>query len=867
MRPNNLLSTPKAFLAAFLGFFVGGCAVLTVDVDVYKGALVNSPKIQSEQLASMAMAARPLLLTLSNNLAPPIPVGQKEVTDQDSIWALQIITSLIRLYDDKTNRPPGVLDEANRAKSAYSNLTNLFGPGTQNQTFSADHIPDIPALSNNLTEYRLTTERLIQETMPFVSDSNRTALNRAKEKFNNQRISRSDFAAIQGAVNSVLDNGFPGSLDVGRPNKGLGTVITDFLNYSATNSNDKQQMRAMTMGVVDFAEKIKFIADNQAFMEKASTNNSFKQDALTLQAIGNAMLSLADTIARREGFEETFANSYNANFSNSLKNVEWIGFRTANSYLESAGNQSATNKSTQSTNATATITIDGNPASSSFVNGDISATINKADASIVITNAKASVIITSPDATAKITNADVSITTSGHGPKITIANASASITTTEKNKTPLIATITNAAATINFNTDSVSTTTTSTSTTITLKNTTATISITSAAGPNGKSLAKSSAPSEKTNDLASKQDTPLPLPEMATNSGKIDIRAAQEMLIQSLRDIQVTATLNGDKTRATNAQDALDLAMAYRAENIEILPAMNYLRNSYPATSLQQGDDGLWHNMLAQQGLRSQAWPFDEYPFGEYFHPWIRKRGSIRKDADTQADIDKQFWQNINRVRVAGSGLTSYVITKDDIGNWYVKSYTANPSNIIEGAQSLMPAPAAAKALGKAASAAVTSTTTTQTNAAPTTTLTKEYGQIYNQYTNTTVNQAIDLTNFVSGLNPTNFNATNQTRTYTNVTTFYTNNFTSYLAADLKTLADSVAKPTNFTSIANAQVDLLYQLKRFSAAEASRDTLTTNSYGFYATNTVLTKLKKYAENRLDTLKTFSTQLGVLSKAE
>ena len=39
-------------------------------------------------------------------------------------------------------------------------------------------------------------------------------------------------------------------------------------------------------------------------------------------------------------------------------------------------------------------------------------------------------------------------------------------------------------------------------------------------------------------------------------------------------------------------------------------------------------------------------------------------------------EIDKQFWQNINRVRVAGAGATNYVVAKDDIGNWYVKRYS-----------------------------------------------------------------------------------------------------------------------------------------------------------------------------------------------
>ena len=48
-----------------------------------------------------------------------------------------------------------------------------------------------------------------------------------------------------------------------------------------------------------------------------------------------------------------------------------------------------------------------------------------------------------------------------------------------------------------------------------------------------------------------------------------------------------------------------------------------------------------------------------------------------------------QFWQNINKVRVAGAGISNYVIAKDDVGNWYVKRYAADPKPIIKSAQNL----------------------------------------------------------------------------------------------------------------------------------------------------------------------------------
>ena len=56
---------------------------------------------------------------------------------------------------------------------------------------------------------------------------------------------------------------------------------------------------------------------------------------------------------------------------------------------------------------------------------------------------------------------------------------------------------------------------------------------------------------------------------------------------------------------------------------------------------------------------------------------------------ETLQQLDKQNWQNINTIRVAGGGNTNYVVAKDDIGNWYVKNYSADPKDIIKSAQGL----------------------------------------------------------------------------------------------------------------------------------------------------------------------------------
>jgi hypothetical protein len=63
-RPWRRLAVVAIALAAALS----GCAVLTIDVDVYKGPLVNDPDVQIEQIAVMAIGAKPLLIQLRDRL-------------------------------------------------------------------------------------------------------------------------------------------------------------------------------------------------------------------------------------------------------------------------------------------------------------------------------------------------------------------------------------------------------------------------------------------------------------------------------------------------------------------------------------------------------------------------------------------------------------------------------------------------------------------------------------------------------------------------------------------------------------------------------------------------------------------------------
>ena len=105
-----------------------------------------------------------------------------------------------------------------------------------------------------------------------------------------------------------------------------------------------------------------------------------------------------------------------------------------------------------------------------------------------------------------------------------------------------------------------------------------------------------------------------------------------------------------------------------------IRPSSAFLRSSYAGTGLQSDPGLAWRNLLVEHGERALS---SKDNLNEK-----TKRSIIR-------EIDKQFWQNINKVRVAGGGDTNYVLAKDDVGNWYVKSYQTSRERIFKSARNL----------------------------------------------------------------------------------------------------------------------------------------------------------------------------------
>ncbi|WP_088280742.1 hypothetical protein [Ideonella sp. A 288] len=136
---------------------------------------------------------------------------------------------------------------------------------------------------------------------------------------------------------------------------------------------------------------------------------------------------------------------------------------------------------------------------------------------------------------------------------------------------------------------------------------------------------------------------------------------------------RVDALNRGSTAGAEQATAALDALMARRERMSYLRPASTYLRSALATTS-QQTDPALeWSNLLAATVKRLS---------GEYDI-------SKQRERDVRGELDKSFWQNVNKVRVSAGGDSNFAIAKDDVGNWYVKAMGADLGPMIKAAKSL----------------------------------------------------------------------------------------------------------------------------------------------------------------------------------
>ena len=176
--------------------------------------------------------------------------------------------------------------------------------------------------------------------------------------------------------------------------------------------------------------------------------------------------------------------------------------------------------------------------------------------------------------------------------------------------------------------------------------------------------------------------TPSPgMPPLNTRDYKSPIEV-MDALIALLRHHQmdVVQRWGQDSDENKRATEAVENAYRHRAGMIYIRPSSTYLRTSFPSTSLQDDPNLAWDNMLLKQGLRN-------LPFSSELRDILNP--SVKQDRSLTSELDKQYWQNINRVRVSGAGFTNQALVKDDVGNWYVKQYYGDTEDIAKSAKNL----------------------------------------------------------------------------------------------------------------------------------------------------------------------------------
>ena len=135
-------------LAAFgaVVALVGGCAVIRIDVDVYKGPLANHEHVQTQQMAVMAVGAKPLLIHLRDKLEaitrstdlnwlreqrwykddrfiPPKPDGKNELRDENAVR----VNAILSLYEDRaSNELKPLVEQAKDALEGYRLARHRF---------------------------------------------------------------------------------------------------------------------------------------------------------------------------------------------------------------------------------------------------------------------------------------------------------------------------------------------------------------------------------------------------------------------------------------------------------------------------------------------------------------------------------------------------------------------------------------------------------------------------------------------------------------------------------------------------------------------------------------------------------------------
>lgn len=181
--------------------------------------------------------------------------------------------------------------------------------------------------------------------------------------------------------------------------------------------------------------------------------------------------------------------------------------------------------------------------------------------------------------------------------------------------------------------------------------------------------------------LPAPQAMPSEIASLIEARGDATSKEVLDGLITALRfeQIRVIREQGEDSAAAKYAEEALEAAYRQRSDQIYLRPAISYLRTSFASSAL--GNNAIrWRNQLTDLSYRAVPAIGGRIENQRLF---LGDRNSTKNLYIREAN-DTQFWQNVNNVRVSGTGGTNYVVTKDDIGNWYVRGYETDQDDIVK---------------------------------------------------------------------------------------------------------------------------------------------------------------------------------------
>lgn len=643
-------------------FLAAGCAGLQIDVDVYKGPLANSDETQQQQLASMALSAKPLIIEYRNSLLDELKPG----------WA-----------------PLG------------GGLRGDYIDSSHWRTVEQTGQPDAQA------RQKMLHARQLNGILSFYKD-------RCKGGASPEVcIDNSEYGG---------DSGY----DHGRPDSGIETLA----NALAKKVYDKRsrpgdavgafELRNLEMVLVDFAARVQFYTNNQWIVDQPQTGDTRDQGnrlKILLETVSNTVLVQADEMRRRAGHMEhqkdllpnELAAAGNARYANVqpkaasttragappapvLSPDELAGLQTAVQARQVAARQSAA--------LLALLQPPGTGAGPGSLKAEpLPAPARLAQLQRGLQQALAPAGI-SPTATATpaathagtTTQAELRQKLAGWVSATLAVDPDISLAVRQTRPEYQLLTQAAAAATRLPAADDAKPLARQAAAT-TLRQAVARLQEADAQAWRGaaaeyQALSAKAEAAKAAAATAEAQATTATTAGLAAAPAKVD-RAdrgsgaageasrpidVEDAIIANLRheQIEVIRSKGPDSTEAQNIGAALAQARRHRADMVYVRPSSTYLRSALPATFAQENPYVRWSNMLndtVQNILRSHT---EKTPL-----------------ETTREDLDKVFWQNINRVRLNAAGSTNYVVAKDDVGNWYVKGMGSDPAAMVSAAKNL----------------------------------------------------------------------------------------------------------------------------------------------------------------------------------